>query len=286
MNPGENFFGSSVTQAKEQTFESKRENFMVDIRRSERMNIINRKRFMHRRENDIAQVNHDPYSYLKNEPNGQAIIDMIKATLQEPVSVQEIDQYVEMIRSDDRVGKIRGAIKLRMVLSIKQDTPLQAVIDTNVVQDLVRIAKKESNEEAYLRIEASWCLTNLATGTSLQVQSLIEKGVADLFVEILTENNLSLIEQAVWGIGNIAGDCIGFRDMLLSKKAIFRSEPSSQLFSSNSMISFLCSIELPSGLPVSTSKSLRTLLLVESITAITSGETEIFFLFNCESFDL
>lgn len=223
MNQESDIFESSDKNAPSNTgpvtFNTKREKFMVEIRRQSRQNILNRKRFMKNRDPNFNNYKNDPYDYLRNDPEGEKVISLINDTLNQDVSPNEINNYVQMIRSSERLKRIVGIVKLRLVLSIQEDTPIQAVIDTNIASELIRIVKEK--EEEYLRIEATWCLTNLATGTNLQVQSLIDKGIIPLYVLILAEDNINLIEQAIWGIGNIAGDCIEFRDELLENKCMY-----------------------------------------------------------------
>ena len=69
-------------------------------------------------------------------------------------------------------------------------------------------------EEPHLQVEATWCITNMASGTTEQTSSLVEKGVIPILVAQLKTQNVTLIEQAIWGVGNIAGDCAVFRDKL------------------------------------------------------------------------
>jgi len=66
-----------------------------------------------------------------------------------------------------------------------------------------------------LQLEATWALTNVASGTTVQCQSIIEKGGINLFVELLKSPNMGIVEQAVWAIGNIASDCIFYRDTII-----------------------------------------------------------------------
>jgi importin subunit alpha-6/7 len=49
-------------------------------------------------------------------------------------------------------------------------------------------------------------LTNLASGQSDHVQVLTEKGTINVLVELLNSPHIEVIEQAIWGLGNIAGD--------------------------------------------------------------------------------
>lgn len=123
-----------------------------------------------------------------------------------------------MIREGNRIEQFVGIIKLRYVLSIEHTTPIQQVIDTNIVPDLIRIINE--SKEQFLRIEACWSLTNIATGTNQQVRSLVEKGIIPMYVKLLYEEDINMLEQAVWGVGNIAGDCVEFRDMMLKNSCM------------------------------------------------------------------
>ena len=63
----------------------------------------------------------------------------------------------------------------------------------------------------HLQLESAWALTNVASGTSIQTQAIIDKGGIPLFVRLF-ENQYSIVsEQAVWAIGNIAGDSSTYR---------------------------------------------------------------------------
>jgi hypothetical protein len=44
-----------------------------------------------------------------------------------------------------------------------------------------------------LQLEATWALTNVASGTTIQCQSIIDKGGIPLFVDLLTSNNVGII---------------------------------------------------------------------------------------------
>lgn len=64
-------------------------------------------------------------------------------------------------------------------------------------------------------MEATWALTNVASGTTVQCQSIIDKGGIPLFVELLKSNNPGILEQAIWAIGNISSDCVFYRDTII-----------------------------------------------------------------------
>ncbi len=71
-----------------------------------------------------------------------------------------------------------------------------------------------------LQFEAAWCLTNVASGTYEHVQVLIQKGTVDQLIKLLRSPHIEVIEQAIWGIGNIAGDGPRIRDIVIAAGAV------------------------------------------------------------------
>jgi hypothetical protein len=63
-------------------------------------------------------------------------------------------------------------------------------------------------------------LTNVASGNYEHVQVLISKGTVDAFVKLLKSPHVEVVEQAIWGIGNIAGDGPRIRDIVIAAGAV------------------------------------------------------------------
>ena len=63
-------------------------------------------------------------------------------------------------------------------------------------------------------------MTNLASGNSEHVSVLLEKGTVSVLVELLNSTHIEVIEQAIWGLGNIAGDSAKVRDMVIAAGAV------------------------------------------------------------------
>jgi hypothetical protein len=58
-------------------------------------------------------------------------------------------------------------------------------------------------------------VTNVASGSTANCQSIIDKNGLEVFLKLVYENKPGVNEQAVWGLGNIAGDCPKFRDLVI-----------------------------------------------------------------------
>lgn len=76
------------------------------------------------------------------------------------------------------------------------------------------------NQIPKFQFEAAWCLTNIASGTTDHVNNLIEKDVLSHFIYLLSSSHIEVVEQVIWGIGNIAGDSPLTRDSVIHSGAL------------------------------------------------------------------
>jgi len=104
---------------------------------------------------------------------------------------------------------------LREVLAQEDYPPIDMVLKGGFTPILVQLLGVNDKD---ILVEASWCITNIVFGSS--AKEVVELGVIDPLVNMLSHPSSEVKEQATWVIGNIAGDGISYRDSLLSKNVI------------------------------------------------------------------
>eukprot|EP01065_Artemidia_motanka_P042290 TRINITY_DN563_c0_g4_i1.p1 TRINITY_DN563_c0_g4~~TRINITY_DN563_c0_g4_i1.p1 ORF type:complete len:572 (+),score=67.70 TRINITY_DN563_c0_g4_i1:152-1717(+) len=121
-------------------------------------------------------------------------------------------QYISTITASMRT--------VRQTLSREHDPPIAQIIESGVVPVLVEAIRPGT--DATLQFEAAWCLTNICGGDSEQCLHVVEAGAVPRFVTQLDCENLEVVEQALWGLGNIAADSAHLRDVVLRAGAMER----------------------------------------------------------------
>ena len=118
--------------------------------------------------------------------------------------LEQLPNLVAGVHSMDPSVHLEATTQFRKLLSIERNPPIQTVIDAGVVPRLVQFLQKD--DAPALQFEAAWALTNIASGTSDHTRVVIEEGAVPIFCRLLLSPNDDVREQAVWALGNIAGD--------------------------------------------------------------------------------
>jgi importin subunit alpha-6/7 len=92
------------------------------------------------------------------------------------------------------------------------------IINSGILPTIIHLMKQKDYSQ--LQREAAWILTNVASGTTPQCKAIVNLGAIPLFIDLLTNPDSDIVEQAIWGIGNIASDCIEYRNTIIKAGGI------------------------------------------------------------------
>jgi hypothetical protein len=113
---------------------------------------------------------------------------------------------------------LESVAALRKLLSLEDRPPIDEVIASGVVPHLVALLTVDTLPR--LQFEAAWCLTNIASGTAAQTAHVVAANGIPAFCRLLSSPAEDAREQAIWALGNIAGDSATLRDAVLAGGAL------------------------------------------------------------------
>lgn len=134
------------------------------------------------------------------------------------LKLQNLPALVASVNSADPQAQLAGVTEFRKLLSIENNPPIQQVIDTGIVPRLVEMLA--CNTDTKLQFEVAWTLTNIASGTTTHCAHLVKHNAVQGFINLMRSPNADVKEQAVWAIGNIAGDSPKYRDLVIQSGGV------------------------------------------------------------------
>ncbi|KAJ2843959.1 Importin subunit alpha-1 [Coemansia brasiliensis] len=193
----------------------RREEQTVEIRRQKREETLTK-----RRNFNMAEQESDS----EDDEQGQAVQEQLQ---------EMFPSMISGLYSENLDEQLSAVTKFRKLLSKERCPPIEEVIECGVVPRFVELLR---SSHSVIQFEASWALTNIASGSSQQTEVVINAQAVPIFIQLLSNENLDVREQAVWALGNIAGDSPRCRDFVLSEGAL---QPLLKLLGENHKLSML-----------------------------------------------
>ncbi|CAK86092.1 unnamed protein product (macronuclear) [Paramecium tetraurelia] len=131
---------------------------------------------------------------------------------------EKFEEYIYNVNSDDIVTQYSGLNRCRKLLSNAQiavptEQMIEMFLQKRVHVKIFDIAK--NTNIPLVKYEALWIICNIVFGTQKQIQTILDNDGINILFSALESEHDEIIELGVWGLANIAGDNLKFRDMLL-----------------------------------------------------------------------
>jgi len=170
----------------------RREDETVQLRKANRDAQLMKKRLM--------QDDNEPENDAENQPPN---VVASKTGMADAVAIMANP-------ATDSATRLALAIDLRKKLARVEAAPLQEAIDAGAVPVMSSFLRCDDPK---LQFEASWILTNIASGDSNQTAAVV--GAVGDFIHCLQHGAIDVQEQVIWALANIAGDSAKLRDYVL-----------------------------------------------------------------------
>jgi importin subunit alpha-1 len=129
---------------------------------------------------------------------------------------RELHHFMSQLNSTNNKTQLKALVAFRKLLSQdkNQNEIIDHVIRVGVVPLFIKFLHK--HDLPTHQFEASWALTNIASGTSAHTEEVVKYGAIPIFTELLkTTKSDDVLEQSIHALGNIAGDNTKHRDLVL-----------------------------------------------------------------------
>lgn len=122
-----------------------------------------------------------------------------------------------MINSNDYLTKLRATIAFRKVIDEEAHQNFNHFLPIDLLAKLIGFLS--NNDEPQVKLEAVWLFSSLTFGSDV-CHLLVELKIIKPLLQLVIDNQLYIVDQALICLGNITADHEDFRNMILNHSAL------------------------------------------------------------------
>lgn len=158
----------------------------------------------------------------------------------EKVVLKELEDAVAKIKTARPVGgrqHLNAVHGLRHILSTYEEPPCKLAVQAGAIPVLIEALQPPQMDSLALEttFQALWALTNVAVGSSDVVEAILP--AAPILIAYINQGDhgWGMAEQSAWAVGNIAGEDLEYRQILIANGAV---KPLVRLFTKSCLRNF------------------------------------------------
>ncbi|KAF4533555.1 hypothetical protein B566_EDAN001041 [Ephemera danica] len=181
---------------------SKRKEVTIELRKSKREGQLSKKRNL--------DVEEDGEDQAMDAAAGDSNAIRPDST---SIDIESFPGFLASLKEEfsDPLKTVIALRGIRKLLSQEGKHPISFMVEAGVIPLLIKFLHSRAGPG--MQYEATWSLTNIASGASEHTMAVVNAGAVPKLVALLSSHNEEVKHQAVWALGNIAGDGYETRDL-------------------------------------------------------------------------
>ncbi|KAJ6240228.1 importin subunit alpha [Anaeramoeba flamelloides] len=124
----------------------------------------------------------------------------------------DFPQIANLLEGNNLVSIRKYLYLLRSLIALP-DPPYSKFVSSGIVDCVINFL--QNSKDVVILFESAWIICNIASTSSIFVTRLYKMNIIPILIDLLDHDNIRILEQVIWALGNISGDRILYRDLII-----------------------------------------------------------------------